>query len=248
MAPGRCSRQRVSRPQSCTPHHVQSRCKDAQRKRSPEKRGGNWASCRFQEASTRSWPQDEARQALCLPWDDPEGHYSALHFHQPTHTGDGRTGESRARCPGPGPQGGLWASPQAADSPLTSPGTDRREDFPGRGSHRGCCCGAARPCFLGLDRPLVQELRAPPPVLPGNHQLRPPSPSARACLAGPQGRLHMPGTSPSLAGRVGRPGPGWRPGDERPSCSAPTVLLMPMPTHPGRTGGCMLRFLKYICI
>ena len=92
----------------------------------------------------------------------------------------------------------------------TPPRALPRHGPPGRtflagGAHTAAASeGAARARSLGLDRPPV------PGAVPGapHHHLcfretvssRPPSRLPRACLTRLQGRLHMPGTSPSLAG------------------------------------------------
>lgn len=126
------------------------------RKRPPEKRGGNWASCRFKR---------QVPAGCRLP-------------HSP------------------------------------SPSTDR----PGRlsrqgGSHRGCCCGRCQTLF-----PWPRQTTSPggTPGAPPTTTCASGKPSAPgrpprlpgACLMRPQGRLHMPGTSPSHAGAC-RPPRAW---------------------------------------
>lgn len=105
--------------------------------------------------------------------------------------------------------------------------------------------GAARPCFLGLDRPLVPggTSGAPPHHLCFRETIssRPPSPSARGLSDEAPGTPPYAGDQPQPCRSVSAAKGLADAGDERPSCSAPTVLLMPITSHPGRTGGCMLK-------
>ena len=144
-------------------------------------------------------------------------------------------------------------NPQAADSPLAllqhgPPG----KTFLAGGAHTvAASVGAARSRSLGLDRP---PFPGAPPGGPHHHlcfqetiSSRLPSPSARGLSDKAPGMPPYAGDQPQPCRSVSAAEGLADAGDKRPSCSAPTVLLTPITSHPGRTGGCMLQVV-YICM